>query len=232
MVNLRKQADVPNSTCCRPSCVRAVHYRALCRKHYDETRPGGLTCTFPDCTRTHYGLGWCRKHYGRARNNGGDPSVAQGSWRETWTRTDAKPCKDCEAVKPLADFSPQRLGFLGRVARCRPCQNVYQNAIKARPDQKAKRRALDSTPERIASMRMAWVRRTYGPAGVEIEERRRAGLPCDVCGRQTPGMSLDHCHTTKRARGLLCRDCNWALGKVRDDPEVLRALAEYVERFR
>jgi hypothetical protein len=135
-------------------------------------------------------------------------------------------------VKALDEFSPSAAAFLGRNGRCRPCQNAYQNARNLLPRVKARRRELDASPARMASVRMAWVRRTYGPAGVEIELRRRAGAPCDVCGRVTPGMSLDHCHTANVARGLLCRDCNWALGKTRDDPGVLRALAEYVERHR
>jgi hypothetical protein len=79
---------------------------------------------------------------------------------------------------------------------------------------------------------MNWVRRTYGPAGVELEERRLAGDPCDVCGRTTEPMNIDHCHVSGEVRGLLCRDCNWALGKVQDDPQILRALAAYVECHR
>jgi hypothetical protein len=40
----------------------------------------------------------------------------------------------------------------------------------------------------------------------------------------------DHCHKTLRFRGLLCSRCNLTLGHSRDRPEVLRSLADYLER--
>lgn len=39
---------------------------------------------------------------------------------------------------------------------------------------------------------------------------------------------IDHCHTTKKIRGILCGRCNTALGFVKDNPEVLERLAEYL----
>lgn len=59
------------------------------------------------------------------------------------------------------------------------------------------------------------------------------GGACAVCGR-TPDESLhvDHDHATGAVRRLLCSGCNQALGMIRDDPEVARRLAEYVEAHR
>lgn len=51
-------------------------------------------------------------------------------------------------------------------------------------------------------------------------------LHADCRGRR---LHVDHDHATGRVRGLLCANCNMALGKVRDDPGLLRRLAEYVE---
>ena len=57
---------------------------------------------------------------------------------------------------------------------------------------------------------------------------------CAICGRPepTPGRSLavDHDHATGTVRGLLCGRCNQTLGRMNDDPALLRAMADYLDR--
>jgi hypothetical protein len=45
-----------------------------------------------------------------------------------------------------------------------------------------------------------------------------------------PKIVLDHCHDTGGFRGWLCDPCNVVLGMVKDRPEILRDLADYLER--
>lgn len=40
---------------------------------------------------------------------------------------------------------------------------------------------------------------------------------------------VDHCHATRLVRGILCGGCNAGAGQARDDPGILRGLAEYLE---
>jgi len=72
-------------------------------------------------------------------------------------------------------------------------------------------------------------RRRYELARREAAAGRPRPEKCEACGR--PGdIHFDHCHLTGKFRGWICESCNLALGKMNDDPDLLRRLASYVER--
>ena len=73
--------------------------------------------------------------------------------------------------------------------------------------------------------------------------RDEQGNRCAICGRMEDQddrlMAVDHDHkccpgTTSCGeciRGLLCINCNHALGKFQDDPKILRSAIRYLEDF-
>ena len=56
---------------------------------------------------------------------------------------------------------------------------------------------------------------------------------CAICEVDLPamgrGVHTDHSHAHGGVRGLLCSDCNPALGGLKDNPNLLRKAAEYIE---
>jgi len=74
----------------------------------------------------------------------------------------------------------------------------------------------------------------YGLAKGDYERMllRQHGV-CAIC-EQKPRATLcvDHCHSTRQVRGLLCRTCNMGLGCFHDDPRLLRKAAAYLEDWR
>mgnify|MGYP001559997872 FL=1 len=51
---------------------------------------------------------------------------------------------------------------------------------------------------------------------------------CGLCQTAEPQV-IDHNHKTGKVRGLLCRQCNQALGLLKESPQLLSAAKEYVE---
>lgn len=83
--------------------------------------------------------------------------------------------------------------------------------------------------QRWQDMRKA---RTYNLTLEQVQEYKH--LPCEVCGKPASenrdGVTVfDHNHETGEFRGMLCNDCNRSLGMMKDSPELLRKLANYVE---
>ncbi len=68
--------------------------------------------------------------------------------------------------------------------------------------------------------------------GISIEEYelhvKLQNGKCLGCN-ENKRLDVDHDHLTGKFRGLLCNDCNNALGRSKDRPEVLRRLADYLE---
>lgn len=51
---------------------------------------------------------------------------------------------------------------------------------------------------------------------------------CAICQHETAVLHIDHCHENNKVRGLLCGSCNRGLGMFKDNPELLKAAAEYL----
>jgi len=86
---------------------------------------------------------------------------------------------------------------------------------------------------RSALKQAGWTMETYEAA---VQEQR--GI-CAVC-KQPPkpkkstsgGLVPDHIHTKPpQPRGLLCHNCNAALGLLKDNPEVCEQAAAYLRSF-
>lgn len=73
--------------------------------------------------------------------------------------------------------------------------------------------------------------------GISHEERDiillEQGSRCKCCGKTTNGSKkgwhVDHDHSTGIIRGVLCANCNIALGQVHDNIKHLELLIQYLE---
>jgi len=55
---------------------------------------------------------------------------------------------------------------------------------------------------------------------------------CALCFRQPEKtrFHVDHDHETGKVRGILCHQCNWYLGTVDEDPQILERIKIYIRR--
>ncbi|WP_308426487.1 endonuclease VII domain-containing protein [Streptomyces fuscichromogenes] len=73
------------------------------------------------------------------------------------------------------------------------------------------------------------LRRSYGLNEAERDELIASqGGVCCIC-QSAPAVHVDHCHKTGRVRGVLCFNCNSAIGLLRDNPETINRAADYLE---
>ncbi len=119
-------------------------------------------------------------------------------------------------------------------SHCKECVKVYQVAYrKAHPDKivAISRRYEANFKDKIADSKL---RSKYGITLPQKEAMFQAQRgKCATCSFSFVSISsahVDHCHTSKRVRGLLCLDCNLVAGKVKDSPARLRSIADYLEK--
>lgn len=131
-----------------------------------------------------------------------------------------KQCKTCAKFKPEEEF----ISMNGKPTTC--CRLCLDNALKYASRWRTK------NPEKAREVQAAAKRkRKYGISREvynQMVERQKGGCAC--CGNTTNGKSLavDHNHNTGAIRGLLCHQCNTAMGLLNDNPKRLQACIDYL----
>ena len=126
-------------------------------------------------------------------------------------------CMVCHENKPINAF---RVINGHRKHTCRNCLNAHRRKQYTRGE----------TGPKIVARKLI---REYGITIEEYEELAAyQNHVCAICKQLCKTgnrLSVDHCHTTGRIRGLLCSNCNTGIGQFNDDPELLRCAADYIE---
>ncbi|MGC0333074.1 hypothetical protein RKD23_006064 [Streptomyces sp. SAI-170] len=114
-----------------------------------------------------------------------------------------KHCQGCGEVKPHSEWERNGSSSDSWASSCRPCR-AERNQI-------------------------SYFKVKYGLTKGERDEMVASqGGVCCIC-LSAPAVHVDHCHKTGRVRGVLCFNCNSAIGKLGDDPDAVRRAAAYLE---
>jgi len=118
-------------------------------------------------------------------------------------------CKDCGLCSPNLELYVKDKGSKhGRRNLCIGCVVERNNKHPKQKDWKTNHQTM----------------KRYGIPLEVYKERMATADKCEIC-KSPENLCYDHCHTTMKFRGVLCRSCNSAIGHLGDSLEsIVRAL--------
>lgn len=140
-----------------------------------------------------------------------------------------KTCCRCKAVLPLAAYNKDSRTRDGARPECIECRRPEKQRYARENSERIKIKSREWQAKNPDKVRASYLKRTYGMTVPEWDAMFAAQdgkcFTCLAVGK----LVVDHDHETGRVRGLLCSNCNVALGMLKDDPAVLRRMADYLD---
>lgn len=158
-------------------------------------------------------------------------------------------CKRCGTILTTKNWQPCRQKVNYKV--CAFCMNLKSDLWKKNNPDKVKAQKSKWVSEnkdkvkehskRVStqSRRKHVVKLYYGLSWEEYENLYLTSQgACSICSKPLSLLKeehketahVDHCHTTGKIRGILCRSCNRGIGYLNDSPERLHKAAEYLTK--
>ena len=137
---------------------------------------------------------------------------------------DTKECNKCGVEKPLEDFYFRKDQGKHR-KECKVCQNETKKVYRKNNPKEIQRRR-DQRMYNLTKSQLNLVENTDS---------------CELCGDDISGYvqhknrklrkkCIDHDHNTGEFRGVLCKDCNTALGHFKDNKETIMNALKYLDK--
>jgi hypothetical protein len=143
---------------------------------------------------------------------------------------DTKRCTTCGQIKNKSEF---------HISKDKPrsnCKECYRETRK-----EADRRYRETHREMRRDQNRRWIYRKYGIEQEHYDQMfKEQDGKCAICGCRPridkhTGMPeclcIDHDHKTGLVRRLLCHDCNVAIGLLKEDPQICRIVANYLDYY-
>jgi uncharacterized CHY-type Zn-finger protein len=142
-----------------------------------------------------------------------------------------KICGTCKRELPLTEFYKDCGKKDGLRTYCKPCENARVAAWQRKNPEKVKQ-AWAAWEARNPGQNRRDVLKKYGLTLKQYEQQLAdQGGKCAICREEYDVLCVDHDHETGVNRGLLCRNCNSGIGKLRDSVEMLHRSIAYLESY-
>ena len=125
-------------------------------------------------------------------------------------------CSNCKTNKPENDFYIRRNRKKKLTSWCKSCLKEHRDKYAIQARIKGRCRTYNITEKNIKEL--------------YIKTKSR----CQICGiaeedTKKKSLCIDHNHLTGEIRGLLCDDCNVAIGRFKDNIEYIKNSIIYLQ---
>ena len=161
-----------------------------------------------------------------------------------------KTCTKCGIEKDVNHFSKCKSAKDGLQSYCKVCVKEINNKWREANPEKAKEGAkkwYEANQEKHKENSKKWkeanpkktkenhLKRNFGITLEQYNEIfwKQKGS-CAICGKHqnelNQTLAVDHDHATGKIRGLLCSNCNRAIGLLKDSPAISQEVNRYLNR--
>lgn len=226
-----KQAPIEKGVCLVEGCTEFIVAKGLCAKHYkrfQRHKDTKETRAIDWGARERHPLykQWC----GLNRNHNLNMCA---EWSDFWVfakDVGTKPEGECWfcAIDNKKPYGPD---------------NFYWKLIDRSERTENKRQKLNEYQKayRVVNIEKIRDKELLKKYGITLDDWNRMykeqnGV-CKICGKPETKidrrlgivrrLAVDHCHDTGKVRGLLCTECNQAIGLLHHDPKIIKSALEY-----
>ena len=151
-----------------------------------------------------------------------------------------KTCTKCILSTSISPKTLIRLSNFGLHSHCKSCSNKSMSEYYAKNSDRcraiANKAYAKNKHKHILRKKVYSWNKTYGidiTHDVYLQMLEQQDNKCAICLTSDADLekllSVDHCHTTGRVRGLLCNNCNLALGNFKDSITNLEQAIKYLK---
>jgi hypothetical protein len=167
-----------------------------------------------------------------------------------------KTCLRCKQEKDLNLFYKNKNKLDGKASYCQECLLKYSAEYRQNNRQKTRESSARYRAENLEKVRtddrrrhnenkerqVSWTLKSV--YGITLEEYNdilvKQNNVCAICNKPekcldyrtgtVKRLSVDHCHTTDKIRGLLCSGCNRGIGYLKEDFTIFEAATRYLKK--
>jgi hypothetical protein len=167
-----------------------------------------------------------------------------------------KICYICNTEKPLSDYYTHCKSRDRHLNKCKLCCSEYSKQHHIRTEERRRKNYRERSEEKKlltiekrklyrkknADKMKSWsLKKSYGITLHDYNEMliNQNGV-CAICNKQEQSLdwrtksirnlAVDHHHGTNKIRGLLCMNCNTAIGLLKEDLNLIKLLYHYLNK--